>query len=99
MPLVLIVRWINCTPPPRLSITHKFCSEGGAQRDVSETRQSAPHDGIPGRRIIGAGEIAAEPGDLGQVMRERSSSERLLISILHEIIEQADLMRGQCESR
>jgi len=43
---------------PQISFDH------GAQRDVGEARQPAPHDRIAGRRIAGAGEITAEPGAL-----------------------------------
>ena len=54
--------------PVKLSITHNFRPDDGAQLDVGEARQSAPHDGVAWRRIVGAGEIAAESGDLGQVV-------------------------------
>jgi hypothetical protein len=39
----------------------------GAELDVPETGQSAPHDDIPRRRIARASEVAAQSGDLGQV--------------------------------
>jgi hypothetical protein len=56
----------------RLSITHKFHSDRRTQRDVSEARHSAPHDGISGRRIVGTCKITAEPRDLDQVVGSRS---------------------------
>ena len=87
------------TPPARLSITHKFHADRRAQRDVSEARQSAPHDSVSRWRIVGARKITAEPGDLGQVVGERSLSAGLLIPILHEMVEQTDLRRGQCDGR
>ena len=52
----------------RLSITHNFCSDDGAQSDIRQARHPTPHDCITGRRIAGTREIAAEPGDFGQVM-------------------------------
>lgn len=64
------VRRSRGKPPVKLSITHKFSSDDGAQRDVGEACQPAPHDSIAGRRITGAGEITAEPGDL-DLVRER----------------------------
>ena len=57
------------TYPVSLSITHNCHPDDGAQLDVSEARQSAPHDGIAGRRIVGAGEITAQPGDFDKVVR------------------------------
>jgi hypothetical protein len=54
-----------------LSITHKPHAEGGAQSDIGEAREAAPHDHVAGRRILGAGEITAEPGDLGQIVCQR----------------------------
>ena len=62
---------VHRLPPVTLSITHKFSSDHGAQRDVGEARQPAPHDRIAGGRIAGAGEITAEPGDLDEIVRER----------------------------
>lgn len=50
--------------PVKLSITDKFSSDHDTSRYVGETAQPAPHDGITGWRIAGAGEITAEPRDL-----------------------------------
>ena len=91
--------WNQRTRPVKLSITHKFGRDGSTQFDVSKARQSTPHDGISGRRIVGPGEIAAEPSDLVEVVRERSPPGLLLRHVLHEMIEQADLGLGQRESR
>src|SRR5436190_1784341 len=55
----------------RLSITHKPRRDGRAQRDISQARHAAPHDGVAGRRVRAAGEVAAEPRDLGQVEGQR----------------------------
>lgn len=93
------ITWNLRTRPARLSITHKFGRDGSTQFDVSKARQSTPHDGISGRRIVGPGEIAAEPSDLVEVVRERSPPGLLLRHVLHEMIEQADLGLGQRESR
>nr|WP_244627091.1 NAD(P)H-dependent oxidoreductase [Microvirga tunisiensis] len=54
-----------------LSITHKPHAEGGAEFDIGEAREAAPHDHVAGRWILGAGEVAAEPGDLGQIVCQR----------------------------
>jgi hypothetical protein len=47
----------------RLSITHNFTRHGGAEFNISEARQPAPHYSISGWRVIGSGEIAAEPSN------------------------------------
>jgi transposase-like protein len=39
----------SCIPPARLSITHNFCANDGAQFDIGEARQSTPHDDIARR--------------------------------------------------
>jgi hypothetical protein len=43
----------------RLSITHNFRPDHGAQPDISEAGQAAPHDSVSRRRIIGAREVSA----------------------------------------
>jgi hypothetical protein len=50
--------------------THK-CRGLRAEREISQSCHSTPHDGIPGRDIVGSGEIAAEysiksPGSRGR---------------------------------
>ena len=42
-----------------LSITHNSCADRGAQPDIGETGQAAPHHDVPRRRIIGAREVSA----------------------------------------
>jgi hypothetical protein len=49
---------------------------------------------LPGRRIAGAGEIIAEPGDLDQTMRERFLS---CWFVVDEAIEHANFSRSQRE--
>jgi hypothetical protein len=51
-----------------ISITHKFCTDGGAPFDIDHARQPSPYNHIAWRRVAGAGKIAAESGNLGQVM-------------------------------
>ncbi len=51
--------------PVTLSITRNSRPDDGAQLNVGKAGQAAPHDRIAGRRIVGAGEITAEPCDLG----------------------------------
>lgn len=46
-------------PVPNLSITHNSCADRGAQPDIGETGQAAPHHDVPRRRIIGAREVSA----------------------------------------
>jgi hypothetical protein len=46
-------------PPVNLSITHNSCADRGAQPDIGETGQAAPHHDVPRRRIIGAREVSA----------------------------------------
>ena len=43
----------------KLSITHNSCADRGAQPDIGETGQAAPHHDVPRRRIIGAREVSA----------------------------------------
>jgi len=62
------------TDPAKVSITHNFRSDHGAQGDVGQPRKPAPHDGVLGGGSVSAGEVAAEPGDFGQIVRERFSS-------------------------
>ena len=45
--------------PLVLSITHNSCADRGAQPDIGETGQAAPHHDVPRRRIIGAREVSA----------------------------------------
>lgn len=42
----------------------------GTDFDVDEAGPSAPHDDVSRRRIVGAREIAAEPGNLGEILRK-----------------------------
>jgi hypothetical protein len=65
-PLLYLARKRGLT----LSITHKSGWQAGTDFDVDEARLSSPHNDVAGRWIMGAGEVAAEFGDLGQVMRE-----------------------------
>ena len=50
--------------PEGLSITHNVGLQGCSQGYVVQTRETTPHDDVSGRRILGTGEITAEPGDL-----------------------------------
>ena len=45
--------------PVILLITHNSCADRGAQPDIGETGQAAPHHDVPRRRIIGARELSA----------------------------------------
>ena len=47
------------SPVYGLSITHNSCADRGAQPDIGETGQAAPHHDVPRRRIIGAREVSA----------------------------------------
>jgi hypothetical protein len=49
------------------------CSDHGAELDVHQPRQSPPHDGVAGWRIMPTGKVTTHAGDLGQVVRERLS--------------------------
>lgn len=49
----------DSTAPVNLSITHNSCADRGAQPDIGETGQAAPHHDVPRRRIIGAREVSA----------------------------------------
>ena len=56
----------------KLSITHKVSLEGGPEGNVVQPGEAAPHDDVAWRRVLGTGEIAAEPGDLDEIERESS---------------------------
>src|SRR4051812_15463821 len=71
--------------------------DGGTELDIHEAGPSAPHHGVAGRRIGGTGEVATEPGDPGQVARERWR--RAVAWAAGHPIEQAYLAFGQGEPR
>lgn len=50
-----------------LSITHKLHTQDEPQFDISESRHSAPHYGIAGRRVFPACKIASQPGNLREI--------------------------------
>src|SRR5260370_39121923 len=78
----------------RLSITHNFRPDHGAQPDIGEARQAAPYDNVSRRRIIGACEIAAQSGDLGQIVRKGFPPQGNSALILDELVEQLDFGLG-----
>ena len=51
--------WPDSILNEQLSITHNSCADRGAQPDIGETGQAAPHHDVPRRRIIGAREVSA----------------------------------------
>ena len=57
--------------PAGLSITHIFVAKGKPECDVGETREAAPHEDVARRRIVSAGKISPEPGDLHDIVRKR----------------------------
>ena len=61
------MRLVQSNPPAKLSITHIGDLQRGTKGDVVQPGEAAPHDDVARRGILGPGEIAAEPGDLGQV--------------------------------
>src|SRR3569623_1128039 len=67
--------------------------DGRTELDVHEAGPSAPHHGVAGRRIGGAGAVATEPGDPGQVARERRR--RAVARAAGHPIEQAYFAFGQ----
>ena len=72
----------------RLSITHNF-GEGGAKLDVGQSRETAPHHDISGWWIVSSGQVAAKPGNLGEVFRHCPGWRRFS-SIRNELVEQPD---------
>ena len=67
--------------------------DGRTELDVHEAGPSAPHHGVAGRRIGGTGEVATEPGDLGQIARERWR--RVVACAAGHPVEQAHFAFGQ----
>jgi hypothetical protein len=59
---------VNCKRDGSLSITHKILSNRKTQFDIDEAGDASPHDHVSGRRIPGAGEVAAKTGDFYQVV-------------------------------
>ena len=56
---ITIQGWQRQQGLEQLSITHNSCADRGAQPDIGETGQAAPHHDVPRRRIIGAREVSA----------------------------------------
>src|SRR5260370_22847040 len=82
-------------PPVQLSITHNFRPDHGAQPDIGEARQAAPYDNVSRRRIIGSFEIAAQSGDLGQIVAQGFPPQGNSALILDELVEQLEFGLGQ----
>jgi len=80
-----------------LSITRNFGSDYRGQTNVGEPPRTRSHDGIAGRRVIGAREIAAEPRDPCQLAGERSCSR--CATILHEGVRHSNFIVFLCETR
>ena len=74
---------IICERYVNLSITHKLSPYFEPDLDVSQPGHSAPPDGVAGRRILGAGEIAEESSDLREIVRELSFGALLLRVVWH----------------
>ena len=74
------------------------CAERATQFDVGEAGEATPHDRVAGGRIARASEIAAKPGDFGQVTRERSFAGRAIGCIRHELVEKSGFHLGQGEA-
>src|SRR5258708_24843984 len=87
--------WSRRSTPTPLSLTHNFRPDHGAQPDIGEPRQAAPYDNVSRRRIIGACEIAAQSGDLGQIVRKGFPPQGNSALILDELVEQLDFGLGQ----
>ena len=62
---------------PALSITHNFATQEEAELDIDKSRQSTPHDRVPRRSILLAGEIAAQSGKFDEVRRKSRFGARL----------------------
>jgi hypothetical protein len=68
------------------------------QFDVGEAGEATPHDRVAGRRIARASEIAAKPGDFGQVTGERFLAGRAIGCVRHELVEKSGFRLGQGEA-
>jgi len=53
-----------------LSITHNLSAQDEAELDVCEACKSPPHDGVSWWRVFGSGQVASEPGELGEIKGE-----------------------------
>ena len=82
-----------------LSITHIFDLQGGTKGDVVQPGEAAPHDDVARWWILGAGEIAAEPGDFGEIERERPGGGRIGGRIGDQAIKDVRLQPGQHQGR
>jgi hypothetical protein len=69
----------------------------GTNFDVDKAQPSAPYDSVSGRWIVGMSEIAAEFGDLREVMREGSVGLFRRSSNGGDPIDNFDLVVGQDE--
>ena len=82
-----------------LSITHIVDLQGGPEGDVIQSREASPHDAVARRRIRGAGEIAAEPGGLCEIERERPGGGRFGGWIGDQAIEDVRLQLDHNQAR
>src|SRR4051794_21365277 len=64
--------------------------DGDANGNVVEAGEAAPHDHVAGRRIAVAGEIAAEHGDLQQVVGKRPALQSWSSACRIDAVERAD---------
>src|SRR3954451_13594524 len=69
--------------------------DGDANGNVVEAGEAAPHDHVAGRRIAVAGEIAAEHGDLQQVVGKRPALQSWSSACRIDAVERADLGGGE----
>ena len=86
---------VPCIRSVVLSITHIVELQGGTEGDVAQSTEAAPHDDVARRRVLGACEIAAKPGDLDELSRECSGGKRMGGWIGDQAIEDARLQLGQ----
>ena len=70
-------------------------ADGDADREIVQARQASPDDHVAGRRIMGVCKIAAEHGDLKQVLGERPAFKSRFRMCSVDAVERPDFAGGE----
>ena len=72
-----------------------FGADGYAYGDVMQAGEATPNDHVAGRRVAAAGEVAAEHGDLQEVVGKYSSTQPRFWACRVDAVERVDLSGGE----
>ena len=85
--------------PAGLSITHNVGLQGCSEGYVGQLGETAPHDDVSRWRVLGAGKVAAEPGDVGKIQRECPWRRAIMGRVGDQAVEHGRFQLGQYGSR